>query len=135
MNRKKQTKAKNTKLKWIAALIGTLAIFAIWRNAQKNYRLPEELAGEWKSSDPRYADRSFELSQGYVSLATGDGTAVSGFIQEVTVSQDGVGTLYTITYKHDEGVNEMSLYYESSHGEKIRFKNQPNIVWTKVPGS
>lgn len=135
MRERNETKNRNRKWKWAAALLGLLGIFALWRNGQKNYHLPEELAGEWKSSDPKYADRSFELSQGYLSLGTGNGTATTGFIREVKVSQETGKTLYTIKYRDDEGMNQISLYYDSSHGETIRLKNQPNIVWTKVPGS
>ena len=135
---KKTKKAKRTskKIQWLTALISLLIMLAMWRNAQKIFRLPPELAGQWKtSSDPSYADRSLELSPGYVTIGTGNGTATIGFIQEVKISQEEGKTLYTIIYQNDDGENQLSLYYESARGDVIRFKNQPGLAWTKVPGS
>ena len=122
-------------LRWSTSLVVLLAAVWLWQNAQRNYHLPQELAGEWRSSDPRYADRSFELSQGYLSLGMGEGKATTGLIQEVKVSQESGKTLYAITYREDQQVNRMFFYYDSSHGQTIRFKNQPGIVWSKVPGT
>jgi hypothetical protein len=70
-----------------------------------------------------------------VTLGIGDGKATMGFIKEVSVAQEKGSTLYTIVYKGDEGIDRLYLYYDSSRGESIRFKNQPGIVWKKVPGS
>ena len=122
-------------LRLLLVLLPLFAIYAMWWNAQKSYQLPGELIGQWRTSDPMYADRFFELSPGYVNFGTGGGTVTTGFIQEVAESPEAGKTLYTITYKDEDKVNQLFIYYESSRGESIRFKNQPNIVWTKTVGN
>ena len=135
MSERRQSLLTPRNLKWLGVLIGLGVAIAIWLNAQREYQLPGELAGEWRTTDPRYADRSMELSRGYVTLGVGDGKATMGFIQEVSASQEKGNTLYTIIYKGDEGIGRIYLYYSSSHGETIQFKNQPGVVWKKVPDS
>lgn len=101
----------------------------IWRPA--NAEVPTELIGEWHTSDPNYADRSFAVDPVSVNFGTGSGTNTTGFIRKVNAIPLGNRTLYTIGYATDDSINEVSFYYETAKGKMIRFRNQENIVWTK----
>ena len=93
--------------------------------------VPDELIGEWHSSNAIYSDRSFEIDPVAISFGTGGGTVTTGFIRKVSVVQQGARTLYTISYQTDESVNEVWLYYETATGNVIHFRNQESIAWTK----
>jgi hypothetical protein len=115
------------------AAVGTISLitlaFWVWRSA--NTLVPDELIGEWHTSNAIYADRSFEIDPVSISFGTGGGTVTTGFIRKVSTVQQGARTLYTISYQTDESVNEVCLYYETAEGKVIHFRNQESIAWTK----
>jgi hypothetical protein len=67
-----------------------------------------------------------------VSFGTGEGGSHTGFIEKVDGVFDGGGTVYTISYKEDGVENQFSFYYSEQKGKTIVFRNQPNVVWSKV---
>ena len=93
--------------------------------------VPDELIGEWHSSNAIYSDRSFEIDPVAISFGTGGGTVTTGFIRKVSAIQQGARTRYTISYQTEESVNEVCLYYETAEGKVIHFRNQESIAWTK----
>ncbi len=95
--------------------------------------VPDVLVGEWVSSDPHYDDRVFEIDPISVNFGTPGAKVTVGFIQSVTEQDDGIKTLYTITYVANKLPGQISFYYESLHGEQIYFKNRQNVFWTKRP--
>lgn len=101
----------------------------VWKSA--NTRVPDELIGEWHTSNAIYSDRSFEIDPVSISFGTGGGTVTTGFIRKVSAVQQGARTVYTISYQTDESVNEVCLYYETAKGKVIHFRNQESIAWTK----
>jgi hypothetical protein len=105
----------------------------LWR--APNTRVPDELIGEWHTTDPNYADRSFEIDTVSVSFRTGGAGVTTGFIKNIRAVPAGSRTLYTITYSDDETTNEVSFFCDTAKGIVIRFKNQENIAWTKVSNS
>jgi hypothetical protein len=100
----------------------------------KNNDVPEEIQGVWRTNDPAHADRFFEISLVSVSFGTGNGTVSTGFIQKIETAPQASGTLYTITYKDEEGEQQVVLSYEPRSGT-LRFKNQDKAVWKKVQES
>jgi hypothetical protein len=119
--------------KMMLAAVGTISLITlaswVWRSA--NTRVPDELIGEWHTSNAIYSDRSFEIDPVSISFGTGGGTVTTGFIRKVSVVQQGARTLYTISYQTDESVNEVCLYYETAKGKVIHFRNQESIAWTQ----
>ena len=119
--------------KMVLAAVGTIPLITlasgIWRSA--NTPVPDELIGEWHTSNAIYSDRSFEINPVSISFGTGGGTFTTGFIRKVSAVQQGARTLYTISYQTDESVNEVCLYYETATGKVIHFRNQEGIAWTK----
>ena len=114
-----------------SAGIISLLILASWIWRPANTLVPDELIGEWHTSNANYSDRSFEIDPVSISFGTGGGTVTTGFIKEVSAVEQGARTLYTIAYKTDESVNEVSFYYETAKGKVIHFRNQEGVVWTK----
>jgi hypothetical protein len=122
-------------MKFRHALI-TLAILTSLlgcRAAQEPVVVPPEVIGVWKTVDPRYEDRYFELTAGTVTLAMGEDSKESYPIQTFEKSQEMGATLYSLTYRNlVEGITDtLSFYYEPREGGVIRFKNQRNIEWKK----
>jgi hypothetical protein len=131
-NKKKQKTNAWKQLRWILVPVTIYSVFLLWQHWPKSRNVPDELVGVWKSSDPQYADRSFEIGLVSISFGTGEGRSHTGFIEKVDGASDGGGTVYTISYKEDGVKNQFSFYYSEQKGKTIVFRNQPSIAWTKV---
>jgi hypothetical protein len=116
---------------WAGAAVILLVLLAAWTWRAPNKLVPTELVGEWHTSDPNYADRTFELDPVCISFTTGDGTVSVGFIKEVKEVPEGSRILYTISYTVDDEPNEVSFYYDLKNDKTIWFKNQKSIAWRK----
>ncbi len=100
----------------------------------KNKALPDNLIGVWETSDPKYADRIFEITRNEVIFQTGETTSDTYSIKSIEMEKvpGGQSLLYTITYKNIEGLKyKFSFFYDPAGNGAIRFKNQDQIVWTK----
>ncbi len=100
----------------------------LWRDTS----LPDKLIGVWKTSEPRYSERFFELRKGIIVFGTG-GDSISTYpITDVNKVVEKGKTLFTIYYANKAGQEyQLSFYYEEANGGLIRFKNQKQIVWKK----
>ena len=137
MKETKQPIASATRTTWIViAGIAALVLLAVTVRTPK-HRVPEELLGEWHTSDPNYSDRFFEITPASITFTTGGATGSTGMIKQVTTVPDGNRTLYTVLYELEGARNEVSFYFEtgSPDGDLIRFKNQPHTIWTRIEGS
>jgi hypothetical protein len=96
--------------------------------------VPDELIGTWVSSDPRYADRPMELRKETIIFEHGEGYFDFKVYAVVNVEKkiEEYDTLYIITYEIPDGLKyKLSFYYTEDAGGTIRYKNQPEVVWTK----
>ena len=95
--------------------------------------IPPELIGTWETADPRYEERSFELTTDRIILALGEDGKKSYLIERFEKSQEFRATTYTLTYTNlVEGASDtVAFYYEPRDGGVIRFKNQQKIEWKK----
>jgi hypothetical protein len=100
----------------------------------KQNDIPAELRGVWKTTDAGHSDRFLELSLVSVSFGTGNGTVSTGFIRKVEIVPQGPRALYTITYRDEEGEQELSFFYERGDAT-LRLKNQDRVVWRKSQDS
>jgi hypothetical protein len=115
-----------------AGVAATLLLFLsawIWRAPSK--LVPYVLVGDWRTTDPNYGDRTFEIDPVCVTFTTGDGTVSVGFIKAVKEVSEGSRILYTISYTLDGEPNQVSFYYDQTNGNTISFKNQTKVVWKK----
>jgi hypothetical protein len=117
---------------WMLAGIAGLVAFLVFVPAKRHY-VPEELVGVWTSSDPRYADRSLELTRITVAFGTGTQTVDLYFVSDVEKTLQGNNILYTIRCHRLNGAQEqVSFYHALKNGGEIRFKNQQHIPWMKT---
>ena len=95
----------------------------------KNKTAPDHLIGVWKTSEPKYEDRFFEIDRTTITFGTGGENSDTHPITNIEVEK---GSLCTIYYKNAEGQEfKFSFYYNPTDHGVIRFKNQEQIVWTK----
>jgi hypothetical protein len=101
---------------------------------QKEFTVPEELIGVWVTDDPKYVDHPFEIKKDTLIFEQGLGffdfdVFPIGNLEKM--DEDG-NTLYIIHYLLPAGRKfEFSFYYAATEGGVIRFKNQPEMKWTK----
>jgi hypothetical protein len=122
----------------LLALAGIFALILLVLSLRTpRHAVPEDLLGEWHTSDPNYSDRFFEITPVSISFTTGGATGSTGVIKEIKTVQDDNRTLYTVVYDLEGVRNEVSFYYEtgSAEGDVIRFKNQQHTTWTRIEGS
>ena len=101
---------------------------------QKEFTVPEELIGVWVTDDPKYADHPFEIKKETLIFEQGQGYLDFDVFPIVGLEETDAGgnTLYVIHYVLPAGNKfEFSFYYASAEGGVIRFKNQPEMKWTK----
>jgi hypothetical protein len=126
-----QTKSLTGRI-WVAATgVIFLIIFASWIWRAPNRQIPNELVGEWHTTDPNYSERWFEINSVCITFVTGRGSVSTGFIKEVKAVPEGGRILYTISYSVDGTANEVSFYYETTKDNVIRFKHQEKTIWIK----
>src|SRR5262249_44060321 len=113
------------------AIIVSLIVLAAWIWRAPDRHIPDELLGEWRTTDPNYADRWFEIDPVCISFVTGRGSVSTGFIKTVQAVPEGSRILYSISYSVDGTLNQVAFYYEAAHDPVIRFKNQEKIIWIK----
>ena len=119
------------KTRFIAILI-TLIVFG-WQCGNNEVSL-DDLMGVWKTSAPKYADRSFEITKERITFGIGEGNFEIYFIKKIYVKQfpQDNSRLYTIYYENSEGdENTFAFYYSLEKGGLIRLKNQRQIEWEK----
>lgn len=95
--------------------------------------LPEALLGVWVTSAPAYADRSFTLRRDSIFFQTGPDDVSASRITGVRTEWDDTrqATLYSIEYR--AGAEQVfPIYFFGVGSALIRFKNQPEIDWTRV---
>ena len=113
----------------LAALV---LLFAV--QCQQLLGVPEELIGVWVTKDPNYFDRPFEIKKNTVIFEQGLGYLDFDVypIEGVKRIESEGKTLYIIYYTIQSGKKfEFSFYYSAAKGGIIRFKNQPEMIWTK----
>jgi len=101
---------------------------------QRMFAVPEELIGIWVTKDPNYLDRPFEIKKNTVIFEQGLGYLDFDVYPIVGVkkTEPEGKTLYIIYYTIPSGKKfEFSFYYSAANGGEIRFKNQPEMLWTK----
>ncbi len=119
------------------ALVGLLIflIIILGCESKKIARVPDNLIGVWGTSDPTYADRTFEITRNEIIFQTGENTFDTYSIKSIEMEKGFPGVendLYTINYINKEGLKyKFSFYYNPAGQGEIRYKNQRQIAWTK----
>jgi hypothetical protein len=99
---------------------------------KQHTRFPENLIGTWTTSEQKYANRFFELSQINVTYGIGKKKTAVYYISNAEKHVQDNTMLYTIEYHNSDGMQyTRSFYYDATNGGVIKFKNQKHIPWTK----
>ena len=121
-------KIKNTLL-----ALAILASFLVCQ-LKENNEIPDELAGVWRTSAPKYKDCFFDLNEHLIIFGNGhllENVDVN-FISKLKNTHMGRQLLYIIYYENLQNQEfKLSFYYDPSNGGIIRFKNQEKIEWRR----
>lgn len=96
--------------------------------------LPAQMIGLWTTADPRYRNRSFEVSTGFVVFKNGDrkdeqtAHEISGIRRE----ERGDTTMLTLDYLDAGATYSLALKYLPRPMPAIIFANQDDMVWRKA---
>lgn len=113
-------------------LIILLIVFA--HGCGKKATISDEMIGTWKTTDSKYRDTSFELTPDKIIFRTLGGEVNANTIKKIKKKKapDTEETLYTLTYVNlEEQESLFSFFFSQKNGGKIRFQNQPEIIWTR----
>ncbi|MBW1728330.1 MAG: hypothetical protein JRI69_13850 [Deltaproteobacteria bacterium] len=121
------------KHKWIIISVFILIVVSIFIFYLKEDEVfPDPMIGRWTTSEPRYTDRFFELSQTTFTYGLGGDKKDLCVISSIEKSVQDNNTLYTINYHNIDGMKyTRSFYYYPANGGVIKFKKQEGIKWTK----
>ncbi|HST08779.1 MAG TPA: hypothetical protein VLL05_00260 [Terriglobales bacterium] len=109
----------------------TLALLlCVGCNSNVMLTLPGTLEGVWTTDDPRFQDRSLELSSSFVIIITGhDDPASVQFVDKVESEPAAEGTSMTV-YSTDylEGAHyQMRLLFSPANGGELRIQNEGRV--------
>ena len=115
-----------------AFLVIALLAAMVGCESGKEKTVPDDLLGVWKTSEPRYADRFFELRKDAIIFGTGGDNADTYPVDSVEKTHDEEGLLYHIYYLNLEGEQyTFSIYHDTTNHGVIRLKNQKHFAWKK----
>ncbi|NIM49204.1 MAG: hypothetical protein GTN62_04590 [Gemmatimonadales bacterium] len=124
-----------TRITVLGAVFAVIAVVAVVaygiRFLPKDKTIPDELVGVWHTTDPRYADRPFEITKDILIFHQGGTDSTVHEILEVKRDEGVRETLYTINYDNEEAVYEFAFYYSAVPEGVIRFKNQRHMEWRR----
>jgi hypothetical protein len=92
--------------------------------------MPAELIGHWTTDDPRYADRSLEISAERISFGVGPGGRMAYLVKGVERETDASGELYRVYY-HLPGEFERTLELRLPQAGRLRIGNRSQN-WTRL---
>lgn len=97
--------------------------------------LPREVRGVWRTDAPNYETRRFELRKGLVVLLEGDSAnakVTTHAVRRVWSASVAGGSRYDVQYETAGQPIQFSFVYLAGPPERIRFANQPNLIWTRM---
>ena len=116
-------------LRLMAMLALAAGFAACGPQVQQFPNVPDELVGQWHTSNLRYADRYFELQRNSVLFATGEENAPRQPVLSVEYRREEGRALYTVFYTGQDGTRQSLSFFLDN--DELRFKNQSDIIWKK----
>jgi len=92
--------------------------------------------GTWRTEEPRYADRYFELrADRRLVIGVGRGAVTIGGLVELVATRTHPRQIdYVIEYEDPSGTESVLRFELDPETEQIRMANQPGVVWNRVEG-
>lgn len=112
---------------------GMLVVLLFGCHASENKKIPDELLGEWITSESRYADCVLKFIDGMIIFRNGPDNQSVNYIVNIKKVFDGQSILYTIFYEDSRGLRyKFPVFFGfENKREVLRFRNQKHIAWTK----
>ena len=101
--------------------------------AQTTTTLPRQMAGTWRTDEPKYDGRYMKLDGDRITFGMG-GTAADKveLVERVSMTPQDNPTDFTVKLKMPDGTpDSINLQYSEKFGGELRLKSQPKIVWTR----
>ncbi len=99
---------------------------------QASEGLDEDVAGVYFTTDKRYDDRSFELSEQTIAFGIGNGRHDRFEVAQIGRSFEADRTVYTVHFANTDGDDfRIEFYHDSGDGGTITFKHRQDVVWKK----
>lgn len=99
--------------------------------ATPSEELPAEVLGRWATTEPRYADRFFELQPEILRFGTGGNGSEVYSIRRVDAEPHPRGRLFRVTYLVDGEDMQFAFHYDPATST-IRLHNQSSFEWVKA---
>jgi len=106
--------------------IGLLTVLC---GCAENVMLPDDLIGTFTTTNERYVDRSFSMSQTEFAFSNGEETE-RYTIEEIRLTVEEGRDLYTVTYGIIDREYEFSFYHDKSKNQVIP-RHQKNVRWRR----
>lgn len=101
---------------------------------QKMKTIPAELHGVWRSTEPKYAGRAFEMRDRTIVITADAEARIEQVVVRVEKREDEGKTFYTIYSRTPEQEEDIwNLYLEPVDGGTIRFPTQKFVPWNRIP--
>jgi hypothetical protein len=113
----------------LAVLLLTVVLLR-W-GCEEDGTTPANLVGTWETTDPKFADRSFALTETTIAFGSGEGGETVHRIAKV--ARGGAGAEATVTFHYLDGEGEkwtLRVRHAPGNGDAIRIQNS-KAVWKK----
>lgn len=122
---------KPFKIKYFAICLLVVLLFGCY--PIENRKVPDELLGEWITSEPRYTGCVLKFTDGLIIFGNGPDHLSINYIVNIKKVSNGNTTVYSICYEDSRGLKYTFpvLFGVVNNKGVLRFKNQNNVVWKK----
>jgi hypothetical protein len=102
--------------RWTIALSALVLVLA--GCAKKSFKdVPDELVGVWKTSAPKYADRSFELKKNTITITAGESGSETYPVTKTEMEPHDGEKLYSVYYVAGDGDTQTWVFYFPASGQ------------------
>ncbi len=120
----------------ILRIVMTVLTLTLLIACQKDYERGSypDIIATWKTEDPKYADRFFQITDEHIIFGTGHSTSEINTITAIHAKSIAALTVYEISYSDFEDNNSSIAIIVNPKKETMTLQNQPNIFWRKHRG-
>ncbi len=118
----------------ICSLLLALALLFLGCDSKRAATLPSDLVGTWRTNHPKYQGLYFQLEKDRLAYSTASGSVENYEISKYEKLESGRKSKRSshVVYARRDGQElKLALEYEPIDGGILRFKNQPQIPWTR----
>lgn len=93
--------------------------------------VPPQLVGTWTTAHPEYSDRYLVLTSDSITFGTGGTSTVRYSIIGVAVDGNDDNKYFVVHFRDAGGAKFRREIVLGDSGQKLHFKSQPSVVWTR----